>query len=217
MKRIIYIVAGLIALTAVIGTALWANGFPPPKEGLSETKAMLRAIVTFPLFFAGLSTLVSVPILLLKAGRYNSMTGKARILPKISMLAMPMLMLFVQIIMPLDLYDMVSEKAADLMFYGFMTGFFLLIGNYLVTVPFESRMGFRTKAALSDPVIWMKTHRFLGRNIVIMSLLMIPTGVLTNTDAAQWGLIVVVMLIKGIAYIYARQLAVRAALRNTPA
>jgi len=137
-------------------------------------------------------------------------------LPQIAMLAAPITMLFAQIMIPLDFYNLISEKSVDLGFYGLITAFFLLVGNYVVTIPFESRLGFRTKATLSNSAIWTKSHRFLGRNIVLISLLMIPTAIVTSTDAAQWALVAMIFLIKAFTYIYARQLSTRATLHSTP-
>jgi len=216
MTRITYITAFLIGITALIGTCLWVNGFPPEKEGLSDFALKARQVITFPLFWAGLSTAISVPILRFKAKRLNSATGKARMLPQIAMLAAPITMLFAQIMIPLDFYNLISEKSVDLGFYGLITAFFLLVGNYVVTIPFESRLGFRTKATLSNSAIWTKSHRFLGRNIVLISLLMIPTAIVTSTDAAQWALVAMIFLIKAFTYIYARQLSTRATLHSTP-
>ncbi len=214
MKRTIYIAAGIIALTAAIGTALWATGYPPPRDGLSDGKTLTRTIISFPLFWAGISTLITVPIVLFKAEGFRTATGKTRALPQIGVLMPSIAVLLMQIIVPLDVYDLISEKAGDLGFFGLITVFFLLIGNYIATVPFESRYGFRSKATLSDSVVWAKTHRLLGRNIVLTSLLMIPVAFVIDTQIAQWTQIGLVMLMKALAFIYARQLAARTRLRN---
>ena len=215
MNRITYITVLLIGVTASIGVFLWANGFPPEAEALSGFAAKARPVISFPLFWAGLSTALSVPILLLKAKRFNAAAGKAKMLPQIGMLAVPITMLFAQIIIPLDMYDLISDKTADLAFYGLITAIFMLLGNYVVTLPFQSPLGFRTKATLSDSAIWTKTHRLLGRNMVLISLLMIPTAIVVDTRAAQWALIALLFVIKGTAYLYARQLSAQLTMRST--
>lgn len=214
MKNTTYFAAGLITLTALISVVLWANGFPPPKEGLSEGKIVWRSIVTFPFFLAGLSSCLTVPIILVKARKLKAVSGKSRALPQVSMLMVPAVMLLLQIIMPLDMYGLISDSAGDLGLFGLIALFFFTIGNYAATIPYRAVTGFRTKATLSDPSVWTRTHRFLGRNIVFASLLMVPVAFLFGGKIAQWSLLGTVITIKAISFIYARQLSARAELRT---
>lgn len=214
MKNILYTVIGIIALTAVIGIALWMSGFPPPKSGQSENEELLRTIMTFPLFWASLATILTVPIIFFKSERLQKANGKAKTLPRVAMIMPAITMLLAQIIVPLDIYDIISEKSGDIAFFGFIAFFFLIVGNYVATIPFESPLGFRSKATVSSPAVWTKVHRFVGRNIVIMTLLVIPLAFIINVETAQWLLIGLVVCTKAIAWIYARQLAGRIILRK---
>ena len=117
--------------------------------------------------------------------------------------------------MPLMLYDVIGEREADYAFAGLSVLFFLVMGNYIVTAPFEARIGFRTKWTLSDPVVWAKTHRFLGRNLVFGALLTLPLFAVIDADYVLYAPIVFAVLLKGIAWLYARSLSQRLALRNT--
>lgn len=215
MRKITFSAFAIISLTAAIGIALWLAGFPPERTGPAETKSIAHQIVTFPLFWAGLSTAITVPVFYFKRRQLQANAGKAQRLPTIGAVTPALAILLCQILSPLTAYDVLSDSASNLVFYYFLTGFFLVIGNYIVAAPFESRIGFRNKATLSDPVVWMRTHRFLGQGLVAVALLGVPLPFVLGADNAMWGLIGLVLINKAVSWLYARKLAMQLTLRRS--
>ena len=76
-------------------------------------------------------------------------------------------------------------------------------------------MGLRNKWTLADPTVWARTHRFFGRSLVAGVLLALPLCLMVLGEFATYGLIGVVLLLKSVAWLYARSLSQRLALRNT--
>ncbi len=213
MSRTIYLAAGIILLTAVIGIALWLAGFPPPLESHEHDGTIARAILTFPLFWAIMAAGITTVVVIVKRGRFEG--GKADTLPTVGILTIPLVALLAQILAPLSSYNVISDRGTNLVFFAALALFFLIVGNFIVTAPPGSRVGFRNKWTLSDPVVWTRVHRFLGRSLVIIVLLVAPLAYLVAPENAQWALIGAVVAVKGLTYLYARNLAQRIALRRS--
>lgn len=214
MKQSFYTTAAIALVTAVIGIVLWANGFPPEKEGLSETSLQVRAVVTFPLFWAGFCLVTTLPLIWFKRGRLTAPAGKASRIPAFSVQLPALAGLLFQILIPLDVYDIVGTAGTHTIFFYFIAAAFFLMGNYIATAPFGSKIGFRNKATLSDQTVWARTHRFLGRSLVLTTLVALPLPFIIDGQIAQWALIGLIMVMKAIAWLHARQLAARQTLRS---
>ena len=215
MKRSFCITAAISLLTAIIGIALWLNGYPPEKEGLSESAQQARAIMTFPLFWAGLGLLITLPLVWFKRERLAAPAGRASLIPAVFVQTPAIASLILQVLLPLDLYDIIGTGGTHVVFFYFFAAAFFMMGNYVATVPFESKIGFRTQATLSDQTVWLRTHRFLGRSIVMTTLITLPLPIILHGQTAQWILIGLVMLIKATAWLHARQLTARLSLRSS--
>ena len=215
MRNTVLAAIAIISLTAAIGIALWVTGFPPERTTPDAAKGLAQQIVTFPLFWAGLSTLITVPVLYFKRRQLRADAGKAQRLPAIGAVTPALAILLCQVLSPLTAYDVLSDSASNLVFYYFLTGFFLVMGNYIVAAPFESRIGFRSKATLSDPVVWMRAHRYLGQGLVAIALLGVPLPFVLGADNAIWGLVGLVLINKAITWLYARKLALQQTLHRS--
>ena len=159
MNRTYVIAAGLLGLAAAISIGLWMTGFPPEWDtDKGERISSVRNFLTTPLAIVGVGTVLSAVIAWFKRGRLTE-SGKVKRIAMMGVLFMPILTLFLQIVMPLMIYDVIDDRGADYALAGLMVLFFLVMGNYIVTAPFEGRIGFRNKWTLSDPVIWSRTHK----------------------------------------------------------
>lgn len=209
MRKSILTSAVIILITAMTGVSLWMTGYPPEKEGLSQSAQQIRDLVTFPLFWAGFSTVFASIFIWFKRERLEEPAGKAGRIPAMGVQLPALLGLLFQILVPLDLFDVVSKAETMAIFFYFLSATFFTIGNFIATVPFESKIGFRTSATLSDKTVWSKSHRFLGRNMVILALITLPLPWMTSGLTAQWLLIGLVTGLKGLTWLFARRLAAR--------
>ncbi|MEP3051558.1 MAG: SdpI family protein [Erythrobacter sp.] len=215
MKFSIVTAVFLTALTAAIGIYLWANGFPPEKVGLSPGKQQLREIVTFPLFWAGLTGSISGFLIWFKRHSLSATGIKANLIPKVGVQMPALIGLMSQIYVALDLYGYTDGNGFQIAFFYLFSGFVLVMGNYVVTAPFGSRVGFKTKATLSDKTIWARAHRLLGRNLVFAAIVTLPLPFLIPGQIALWVLLGLLCVIKVATWIHARQLAAQMSLRKT--
>jgi len=214
MRNIYFIAAGLLLLSAVISLWLWANGFPPEWDtDKGETVSAVRTFLTAPLRIVAVGTVLSLVVAWAKRRRLPE-EGKVRVIVAMGVLSMPVLTLFLQVVMPLMLYDVIGEVEADYALAGLVILFFLIMGNYVVTAPFKARLGFRNKWTLSDRTIWTRAHRFLGRSLVLGALLTIPLLAIIPNDYVIYAPIIVAGLLKLTTYFYARSLGQRLALRD---
>lgn len=215
MKRSFTITALLTLITATIGIVLWTNGYPPEKASLSETRTQLREIVTFPLFWAAFGAILSALFIWLKRHRLAEAAGKASRIPAVGVQLPALFALLFQILIPLKLYEMIGTNGSQTIFFYFLSIVFFTIGNFIVTAPFRSKIGFRTPATLSDQMIWTRVHRALGRGLVVIAILTLPLPwLLTDGFTAQWVLIGIVASFKATIWLYARRLAAQSKLRN---
>ncbi len=217
MKRLIFAVTTLIALTAGISLYVHFLGGYPARDGIAGLRADVYAIITKPMFFPLLSALFSVPILISKRTCLMQTQGKALIMPIASALVLPIVLLLVQILLPLKAYDVISASSGDLLFHGFAIALFAVLGNYVVTVPPGSKLGLRNRWTLSHDAVWAKTHRFLGTNIMMAALLIGPAAAFLDRNNATLILVGAVMLVKAVTYFYSRSLAGKQQFSHTPA
>ena len=217
MKQSIRISALITMVTAAIGVILWFNGYPPEKEGLSEGAAQLRAIFTFPLFWAGAGLALGLTYIWFKRDKLAEQAGKAGNIPAFAVQLPALLALMFQILFPLDIYGVVESSGGGqvVMFY-FMTALFLVVGNFIVAAPFGSRIGFRTAATLSNEKVWSKVHRTVGRNLVLIALITLPLPWFIDPQIALWIMIGLVACAKFIAWTYARRLVARVQSASQP-
>ena len=215
MNRVYWQAASLLGLSAVISLVLWLNGFPPEWDtDKGETVSAVRKFLTTPFTIVGMGTGFTLLVMLMKRGALKA-SGKSRSIVVMSVLFMPILTLFMQVMMPLAIYDVVGSGGPEIAFVFVVASFFLIMGNYVVTAPYQSRMGLRNKWTLADPTVWARTHRFFGRSLVAGVLLALPLCLMVLGEFATYGLIGVVLLLKSVAWLYARSLSQRLALRNT--
>ncbi len=215
MRKSLFTAAIIVALTACIGITLWANGYPPEKVGLTEAKSQIRSIVTFPLFWAGFGLLLTGLAIWIKRERLAEVSGKSALIPAMSVQFPALIGLLMQVLIPLDLYDYIGSDGSQIALFYFIALAIGLIGNFVVTVPFQSKVGFRTAATLSDHTVWTKTHRMLGRRLVAIVLVTLPLPFLVGGQIAQWILIGLVCALKAVTWLQARQLAARQSLRRS--
>lgn len=57
-------------------------------------------------------------------------------------------------------------------------GLFVLIGNFMGKLTPNFFMGIRTPWTLSDPEVWLRTHRFAGKVFVALGLVIAALGLL---------------------------------------
>ena len=120
-----------------------------------------------------------------------------------------------QILVPLIAHDVVSKGNANIVFVAAIAMFYLVVGNVIGLAPYESRMGLRNRWTLSDPEVWRRTHRFLGRNLVIATLISAPLSLILVPANAQWTVLGAAFLVKAASYLYARSIALHL-LSNAP-
>lgn len=215
MNRTYWTAAGLLGLAGAISLGLWGAGFPPEWDtDKGETVSAVRSFLTTPFAIVGVGTGLTLLVAFLKRGALN-VPGKARSIAVMSVLFMPVLTLFLQVMMPLALYDVIGAGGIETLFLLVVAAFFLAMGNYIVTAPYQSRMGLRNKWTLADPAIWARTHRFFGRSLVAGTLLMLPACLLIGGEYATYGLVGAVIVLKLFAVLYARTLSQKLALRST--
>ena len=205
MNRTLNIAAILIGLTALIGIGLWMYGFPPPSDDPAKQASTVRKIVSFPLFWAGFATLVMGIIVTTKQRNFTG--SKSDALPAAGILTIPAMCLLVQIMAPLAAYGIVSDVGVQAAVLVALAFFFLIVGNYIVTVAPDSRMGIRNRWTLSDPSVWTRTHRFFGNRLVVVTLLVTPVAFVIAPKIAPYVLIGAVLMLKGVTWLYARSLA----------
>ncbi len=56
--------------------------------------------------------------------------------------------------------------------FGLISFFFVVLGNYLQTVPPNYFIGIRTPWTLENDEVWKKTHRFCGRIMMVIGAIM---------------------------------------------
>ena len=206
MKTTLRLTICIIALTALIGLSLYVNGFPPEREGLIGIKKIGYEVITFPLFFAGAGAILSLPIIFRKKIELNGPPSKARNAVILSVLMVPLFMLFIQIMLPLERYELISDPVGDFLVLIFTAIILGIGGNYLSIVPFKARMGFRNKWTMADPVVWTKTHRFLGKYILLTALLVTPIAGLLDRENSLIILALSVLTVKICGFIYSRMI-----------
>ena len=214
MKQAIVNSAVIIGLTALAGIAFWIQGIPDLEADHSAAKKVLRSIVTFPLFWAGLSTLVMVPRIWLKRVKLQDTTKKFGRIVALGVQVPALLFLCAQILIPLKFNRVLSVGMMDLLFFYFLVGVLTVIGNSLPTVPFGNRIGFRTTATLKDPIVWSKVHRFLGHNVMLAGLLSLALPLFIEARYATWIFVGILASIKAVAWVYARRLGAYANLAD---
>lgn len=215
MNRTYITALGLLGISALISTALWLNGFPPEWDTeKGEVTSAIRRFLTAPYAIVATGSFMTLITIPAKRAKLRS-SGKSRQIAVMSVLLIPILTLFLQIVMPLMLYDVVGEWGAEFLFLLVAAVFFLTIGNYIVTAEYGSRIGLRNKWTLADPLVWTKTHRFFGRSLVLGTLIILPIGLLVKPEYATYTLVGIAVSLKLIALLYARSLSHRLALRST--
>lgn len=207
--------AGLLGLAAAISLGLWINGFPPEWEtAKGENISNIRAFLTMPLGIVSVGTILTVLVGWTKRDRLAE-NGKAKRITSIGILFMPVLTLCLQIAMPLALYDVIGSGDLEIAFLLLVAAFFLGVGNYIVTAPYRSRIGLRNKWTLADQTVWARTHRFFGRSLVAGIFLILPVCLIIGGEYATYGLVGVALVLKCVAWLYARALSQKLALRST--
>ncbi|WP_400194155.1 SdpI family protein [Hymenobacter sp. B81] len=88
-----------------------------------------------------------------------------------------------------------GRLAPELLGYT-LSGFFVLLGNYLTTVPPNYFVGIRTPWTLESPAVWTRAHRLGGRLFVGAGLLGL---LLTALLPAAWATPAVTGLVAGAA------------------
>ena len=117
MRQSLFTAAIIVALTALIGITLWANGYPPEKVGLTEAKSQIRSIVTFPLFWAGFSLLLTGLAIWIKRERLAEVSGKSASIPAMSVQFPALIGLLMQVLIPLDLYDYIGSDGSQILLH----------------------------------------------------------------------------------------------------
>ncbi len=70
----------------------------------------------------------------------------------------------------LEHFDLITKESALGAFAILEFGFFIALGNYVSTVKLGASTGLRTPWSMRSDLVWRKTHRFLSRGIVLVSL-----------------------------------------------
>jgi len=215
MNRAYWQAASLLGMAALISSFLWLYGFPPEWDlDKGENVSAIRVFLTTPFSIVAVGTCLTVLAAFGKRDKLGT-SGKTQRIALTSFLLIPVLTLFLQAIMPLLLYDVIGENGADLIFFLIPVSFFLIMGNYIVTAEYDSRIGLRNKWTLSDPIVWARTHRFFGRSLVTGALLTVPLALFIKSEYATYTLVGIAISLKFFAYLHARSLGQRLALRNT--
>ncbi|GLQ20587.1 SdpI family protein [Algimonas porphyrae] len=206
MKSVSNMLIGIIALTALIGIVLYANGYPPERAELVRWKVIGYQVITFPLFFAGMAALFGLPLLRLKRSVLDTEPSKARNATIVSILIAPALMFFMQILFPLEAYGLMSDPTGDVLVLLASALMFGLVGNYMSIVPYEAKIGLKSRWTLADPVTWSKTHRFLGKYILLIVIIVTPVAALIDRENALMILIVAYLSAYVAGLFYARMI-----------
>jgi len=215
MNRVYWSAAAILGLAGIISYILWLNEFPPTWDlDKGESISSVRVFLTTPFSIVIVGTLLTIPIALSKRDRLSEV-GKTRNMAIMGVLYVPILTLSLQVLMPLMLYDIIEKNDAQLFTFLLTALFFLVMGNYVVTAKPGSKIGFRNRWTLSDPQIWTKTHRFLGRSLIIGTLLMVPSSLIIEPKYVVYALVVMAIFIKATTWLYARSLVQRLSLKNT--
>jgi len=213
MTRTYWMAASILGLAAMISLGLWVSGFPPEWDlDKGESVSGVRMFLTAPMRIVAVGTVLTIIVALSK--RQFSNEGKAGRLSVTAVLFTPILTLFLQVAMPLMIYDVIGENDADVALGLLVAGFFLIMGNYIVTAPFGGKVGFRNQWTLSDPRIWARTHRFLGRSLVLGTLMLIPVFLLLKPSFAIYAPLFLALPLKGVSWLYSRSLSQRLGLRS---
>lgn len=197
----------IIVLTVVIGTALWLTGIRPVPDSPDGAQGSLRAFLNFPLAWTVVGGSLLALAVAMKSRNFSG--GKSDAIPAMTILTGPLAALICQILVPLIAHDMVSKGQANMVFVAAIALFYLVVGNVIGLAPFESRLGLRNQWTLSDPDIWRRVHRFLGRNLVISTLFATPVALLLVPGKAQWMVLGAAFLVKAASYQYARILGLQ--------
>lgn len=214
MNRTVKIASLMILVTALIGVGLWAFGYPPPSDDPIKQASTVRAVVTSPFFWAGSGGIITALIVAMKKRNFSG--AKSDALPATGILMIPALALMMQILAPLVAYDMISDVGVQGFVLGALALFLLIVGNFIVTVAPGSRIGIRNRWTLSDPNVWIKTHRFFGPRLMLTVLVVTPAAFFINAGKAHYILLAAVILLKGVTWLYARGLARKSAFHARP-
>jgi len=212
MTRTVHLAIAILGLTALIGLGLWVFDVAPYQTASQADVTTARRVISFPLFSAGLGSLITAIIVASKRGAFQG--TKSDMLPMTGILVVPFVALLLQILAPLSSLGLIGDNGANTIFLVLLATFFLIVGNFVVTVPMGSRLGFSNAWTLSHPTVWIKTHRFLGRNMVIAVLLVTPIAYILIPDNATWALIGAVIVVKVATYFYARNLSRQIVLKD---
>lgn len=166
----------------------------------------LRAVLTGPFGLSLLGVAITIPLAIYKRPRLAT-NEKANSITEAAILFVPTLILGLQVIIPLRLYGLIQSNIGQLMLFVLATVFFLTIGNTIGTTKYESPIGLRNKWTLSDPAIWVRTHRFLGRSLIAGTIVIIALSTMIELKLATFLLGATAMTLKGFAWLYARSLA----------
>jgi len=215
MNRVIWIAIGLLCLAGTISLILWLGGYPPsPTDSTDKAVGLWRQIITAPLGLGLIGLLITIPIIFIKRSRLLE-DSKTNAITESAILFMPILILGLQVIIPLKIYGLIQADNIQFLIFMLAATFFLTMGNTIVTVKFDSNIGLRNKWTLSDPAIWTRTHRFLGRSLVIGTGISLLSAVWIEIKFATFLLVAISISLKGIAWLYSRSLAHQLPLPNS--
>lgn len=196
----------IIALSALIGVGLYANGYPPERDVTVAWKQTGFTVITWPFFFAVMASLLGLPMLWMKRNMLNVSPSKARNAVTLSIVVGPIFMLLTHILVAMEIMSLISDPTGDVLVLIATAVMFGLMGNYMSIIPYKSMIGLKTQWTLAHPMIWTKTHRFLGKYVLLVALIVTPLAALIDRENALMALIIAYLSAYLAGIVYARMI-----------
>ncbi|GEQ98241.1 hypothetical protein JCM17844_18780 [Iodidimonas gelatinilytica] len=174
MKRIIGLAATIVVVALILG--LWLSTGTGDSIAAKSAAKLGLSPAFGPYIFPVFGGLYLLLVSLSKHGwpegdGLSRGVSKSRMPMVMGLLFGPLLALLLQTYSGLQQFDLIDKN-------GMMMGlaildvlFFLFMGNYMTTVTWQSRIGFRSPWTMKSEQVWVKSHRILGRGLVVISFL----------------------------------------------
>jgi len=180
MRIIVLAAALLITLASLLGFWLKAQGLE--KIGSISTSFWPIVFPAFGLFFTILIAGINRKIL---RHSWTSQTiPKPLIRPAIALLYGPVLAFIIHSFIALKYLGISNPNQMMVGFAILQIAFFFCMGDYATTIPVGSPGGFRTPWTLKENRVWTKTHRYIGRGLLMVTILSLLTLIFINAKYA---------------------------------
>lgn len=208
MRAVFFIYLMLTAISYGVGALLAHSGVTP---GIWNDAPKF-----WPVIIPAFGMIMTIPIIIIRRATIRQnltspVIAKSEIRLAVALLLGPFLALLLQIYIGLDHFGLSTKER---MLKGLAVldfSYFLVMGNYMSTLPVNSKGGFRTPWTMRSQSVWIKTHRFLGRSLTAISaaalliLFIGPAFIIMSVHIAALIILKIITVVLS-AYLWHRQM-----------